>query len=83
MGGLVKGQLSAEMLVVMVVILGLAVLLASTMMGSAKKVADKIEQKTDSLLEASDSGKSAPGYSCTEDSQCQSGSCDSYTGKCL
>ena len=80
-----KGQLSAEMLVVLVVILGLAVILASTMMKSAGKAASAADQKTNAVLEASDKGaiKGASGDYCTSSIDCESGSCDTYTKKCL
>ncbi|VVC00896.1 Uncharacterised protein [uncultured archaeon] len=79
-----KGQLSAEMLIVLVVILGLAVLLASVMMNSANKAAKNIEQKTDTVLNASGTaGKYPSGYVCQSGADCLSGNCDAYTSKCL
>ena len=80
-----KGQLSAEMLVVLVVILGLAVILASTMLKSANKAAASADEKTNAVLEASDSGvaKGVSGDYCAADSDCASSSCDSYTKKCV
>ena len=80
-----KGQLSAEMLVVLVVILGLAVILASTMLKSAGKAAASADAKTNAVLEASDSGvaKGVSGDYCTADPDCASGSCDAYTKKCV
>ena len=68
------------MLIVLVVILGLAVLLASVMLKSANKAAEKIEQKTDTVLSGSEKG--APGSICSSGEDCQSGSCDNYEGKC-
>ena len=69
-----KGQLSAEMLVVMVVILGLAVILASTMMKSATKAATAADQKTNAVLQesGSDLAKGAPGDYCTSSTDCES-----------
>ena len=80
-----KGQLSAEMLVVLVVILGLAVILASTMLKSANKAAASAEAKTNAVLEKSDSGvtKGVSGDYCATDSDCASNSCDTYTKKCI
>ena len=80
-----RGQLSAEMLVVLVVILGLAVILASTMLKSANKAAANADAKTDAVLGASDSGvtKGVSGDYCAADSDCTSNSCDSYTKKCI
>jgi type II secretory pathway pseudopilin PulG len=82
MGG--RGQLSAEMLVVLVVILGLAVILASTMMKSAGKAAAAADQKTNAVLQEADSGlaKGASGDYCASNVDCESGTCDSYVKKC-
>ena len=83
MGG--KGQLSAEMLVVLVVILGVAVILASTLLKSANKAAASADAKTNAVLEASDNGtlKGAIGDYCASNADCESGSCDTYTKKCI
>ena len=80
-----KGQLSAEMLVVLVVILGLAVILASTLMKSASKAANAADQKTNAVLEASNSSviNGASGVYCAANADCASGSCDTYTKKCI
>ena len=79
-----KGQLSAEMLIVLVVILGVAVLVASVMLKSANKAAEKIGQKTDDVLNSADASamKGAAGEFCVSDSDCKSGKCDSYSKKC-
>ncbi len=73
------------MLVVLVVILGLAVILASTMMKSASQAANAADQKTNAVLEASDSGvaRGVPGDYCTSGADCESGTCDSYMKKCI
>lgn len=80
-----RGQLSVEMLVILVIILSLAALVASVLLKSANKAADKVEQKTDSVLNTSDRNYAAgaPGDYCTSDSDCRSGSCSTYSGKCL
>jgi len=80
-----KGQLSAEMLVVLVVILGLAVILASTLMKSANKAAASADAKTNAVLEASDAGvaKGVAGDYCASNADCSSDSCDTYTKKCV
>ncbi len=72
------------MLIVLVVILGVAVLVASVMLRSANKAAEKIDQKTDAVLGASDSqlAKGGDGGYCVSDSDCASGRCDSYLKKC-
>jgi len=80
-----KGQLSAEMLVVLVVILGLAVILASTMLKSASKAASSADAKTNEVLEISAKGatKGVSGDYCTADADCTSESCDTFTKKCV
>jgi len=72
------------MLVVLVLVLGLAIFLASVMFKSANKAADKIEAKTDSVLSAADNGSpsGAVGSRCASDSECQSGICDTYSKTC-
>ena len=79
-----KGQLSVEMMVILVIILGLAVIVANTMLKSANKASEKVEQKTESILAASDQGvpKGASGVYCASAEDCSSGSCNQYTNKC-
>ena len=79
-----KGQLSVEMMVLLVIILGLAVIVANAMLKSAGKASEKVEQKTDSILAASDQGvpKGADGGYCTADGDCGSGFCNQFTSKC-
>ena len=77
-----RGQLSAEMLIVLVVILGLVVLLASVMLKSANKAADNIEQKTDSVLGMSNFTFGNPGDPCKIDDDCKSKSCSAYSDTC-
>ena len=79
-----RGQLSAEMLIVLVVILGLAVILASVMLKSANKAAANVEQKTNTVIGASNAGmvKAAAGDYCVVDADCETNSCDTYSNKC-
>jgi len=72
-----RGQLSAEMLVVLVLVLGLAIFLASVMFKSAGQAAGKIEEKTGTVLEAGEKNitKSSSGQYCVEDADCESGYC--------
>ncbi len=78
-----RGQLSLEMLVVIVVVLGLVLLLASVVMKNAEKASDKIEQKANSVIGASDSSsKAADGEDCANSADCLSGTCSSYK-KCI
>lgn len=77
-----KGQLSLEMLVVLAVILGLIIIVASTMMKSANRASEKIEEKTGAVLNASDGRVGASGDYCVTDADCGSASCDTYLRKC-
>ena len=79
-----RGQLSLEMLVVTVIIIGMVLLLAAVISKSANKAADKVTEKTDAALNASDtiSAKGATGGYCVLDSDCLSGFCDKYESKC-
>ena len=77
-----RGQLSVEMLVVLVVILGLVIIVASTMMKSADKASEKIDEKTGAVLSASEGRTGASGDYCVADADCGSGSCDTYLRKC-
>ena len=77
-----RGQLSVEMLVVLVVILGLVIIVASTMMKSANKASEKIDEKTGAVLSASGGAVGASGDYCVADTDCGSGSCDTYLRKC-
>ena len=79
-----RGQLSAEMLIVLVVILGLAVILASVMLKSANKAAANVEQKTDTVINASSGTaiRAATGDYCVVNADCETGSCDTYSNKC-
>lgn len=74
-----RGQLSAEMLVLMVVILGVVVLAASQIIGSAKETSKGIGEHTEKLSEmAEEAMKSPEGSFCFEDEDCQYGlSCKS------
>ncbi len=79
-----KAQLSVEMLVVLVIVLGVAILLASAMFRSANSAAEKIEKKTNDTLGASDAqGRAEAGEYCGADSDCKSQSCDEYSNRCL
>ena len=74
-----KGQLSAEMLIILVVVLGLAVVLASVMMDAAKKGGDEIDRQTNLTISA---GKGATGTYCIDTVDCRSGlTCEGNPGE--
>lgn len=65
------------MLIVLVIIIGLAVLLASTMLNSANSAAAKVDEKTQGILSKSDSTY------CTTDEDCPPGiQCDAQAHIC-
>ena len=69
-----KGQLSAEMLILVVVVLAVVAIAAGQMMGTAKSASETIGNQTDRLnAMASESIKSAEGGFCIEDSDCMEG----------
>jgi uncharacterized membrane protein len=78
-----RGQLSAEMLIVLVLVLGLAIFLASTMYKSASKAGAAIDKKTDEVTSGNSYSPAIPsGGACSVNSQCLSGVCDVYTNTC-
>lgn len=75
-----KGQLSAEMLIMIVVILAIVGIAASQLMGTAKETSASIDKRTAALDEmTADAFKSKAGESCIEDEDCGAGmSCVGY-----
>ena len=59
-----KGQLSAEMLIVLVIVLGLAIFLASTMYKSATNTGQAIENKTNNITNGGINAKGCVGAAC-------------------
>ncbi|MEW6748321.1 MAG: hypothetical protein AB1295_01290 [Candidatus Micrarchaeota archaeon] len=69
-----KGQLSAEMLIMVVVVLAIVGIAATQLMGTAKDTSASIEKRTAALDElTSDSFKGKAGESCEIDNDCQTG----------
>lgn len=69
-----KGQLSAEMLVMIVVVMAILSIAASQMMGSAKSTSEAISNQTRYIgMMASESIKSAEGGFCIEPADCMEG----------
>ncbi len=73
-----KGQLSAEMLIIVVVILAIVGIAASQLMGTAKETGATIDNQTDRINRlAAESLKSDSGEACINDDDCLQGlSCD-------
>ena len=71
-----KGQLSAEMLILIAVVLAIVALVAHQMMSTAEKGADQIEEQANSLFQSSEEfAKAKEGQFCVEDEDCLSESC--------
>jgi len=79
-----KGQLSAEMLILIAVVLAVVAIAAMQMLGSAKSTSDKIENQTENVGRITDAAvKSQEGEYCFEVSDCRSGlSCNGDTHRC-
>jgi hypothetical protein len=75
-----KGQLSAEMLILIVVVLAVVAIAAGQIMGTAKSASATIGNQTGRIgMMASESIKSAEGGFCIEDSDCMDSlSCDAH-----
>ncbi|MGV8176378.1 MAG: class III signal peptide-containing protein [Candidatus Bilamarchaeaceae archaeon] len=71
-----KGQISAEMLILLVVVLAIVALAAMTMMGSAKKASEGVQGKTEEIVSGVDEvAKGDSGAACVKDANCRSNSC--------
>ncbi len=71
-----KGQLSAEMLILIVVVLAIVALVANQMLSTAEKGADKIDEQSDDLFSKTDEfTKADEGEFCVENDDCLSDSC--------
>ncbi len=69
-----KGQLSAEMLLLIVVILAIVAIAATQLISSAKKTSKSIQNGTTSIIQkASNSIKGQAGDVCVNDADCGSG----------
>lgn len=72
-----KAQLSAEMLIVLVIVLGLAILLASTMLNSAKDASNAVNKKTGSIIDTCTSTRD-----CIDGKACQNIDPETLVGTC-
>jgi len=79
-----KGQLSAEMLILIAVILAVVGIAASQMIGTAKSTSANIRNESDHINSlASEAIKSPRGGYCFEDEDCEDGlSCDDLAHAC-
>ncbi len=75
-----KGQLSAEMLVLIVVVLAVVAIAAVQLVGTAKETSGNIDKQSEKLNEmTAEAIKSPEGGYCFDDGDCQDGfSCNRY-----
>ena len=74
-----KGQLSAEMLLLIVVLLAVVAIVATHVMSSAKEAGSQITEQSEELYEKIDTGMcSEDGEPCVTDDDCCSGGCTDY-----
>lgn len=77
-----KGQLSAEMLILIVVILAVAAIVANQLITGAKNTSDTVDSQSQAVLDkTTEAMKGKSGDFCTKDEQCLDG-CDTTAHKC-
>lgn len=75
-----KGQLSAEMLILIVVVMAVVGIAAIQLISSGQEASENIGDQTDHLNEmAKESIKSKAGQFCIDGDDCRSGSCSDNT----
>ncbi len=75
-----KGQLSAEMLILVVVIMAVIMIAATQLIGTAKDTGKSITEKTAKINDITDQAiKAKTGETCITSDDCESGSsCENY-----
>lgn len=71
-----RGQISAEMLILLAVVLAIVALAAAYLMDVGKKAGGEVQERTDEILEGSAGGAGAAGSECESNSDCVSGNCE-------
>ena len=78
-----KGQLSAEMLILIAVIIAVVAIAATRLISTAQDSSEKIDEQSQNMLDMSNSAvKGKPGDFCTKPEHCASGSCDTGNNVC-
>ena len=71
-----RGQLSAEMLVLIVVVLAVVAIVAMQLTKTGQQTSQKIEERSSSIINATESAfKKKAGVTCSSDSECESNNC--------
>ncbi len=78
-----KGQLSAEMLILLAVILAVAAIVALQLLNSAKTTSNVVSGQANATISAACSSNPVAGCPCKSDSDCASGyTCDAVSSTC-
>jgi len=78
-----KGQLSAEMLILIAVIIAVVAIAATRLISTAEKSSDSIDKQTNETLDMTTKAvKGKPGDFCTADTHCANNRCDEVNTKC-
>lgn len=72
-----KGQVSAEMLILLAVVVAVVALAATYLLDLGKSSGEHVEEQGKELLGQTEIGKRSPGEECDYDFQCESRVCDS------
>lgn len=73
-----KGQVSAEMLIMLAVIVAVVAIAAAYLVGLGKDAGEKVQEGGQDILEGvEEASKGDTGDPCLEDDDCKSGNCDS------
>lgn len=74
-----KGQISAEMIIVLAILLGLVFIVSTRLQETAKTASDNVRQQSLDIFErintASELGTKLSGDFCSTDSECSGGTC--------
>jgi len=74
-----KGQVSAEMLILLAVVVAIVALAATYLLDLGKKAGESVqEQGMDTLEDVKELSKGDPGDPCVDDEDCKGGRCNSY-----
>lgn len=78
-----KGQLSAEMLILIVVVIAVVAIAASQLMKTTENTGNKMDQEAGKLFDKTDNAlKEKEGGICASDEDCISGICDLTSYRC-
>ena len=74
-----RGQISAEMIIVLAILLGLIFIVATRLQETAKSASETVQQQSQDIFsvisETAELGKKQSGEYCSVDSECMGGSC--------